>query len=343
MLDRLIPEKTINALREVVENNDDFVILSHKNPDGDAVGSSLAWMLYLRSLGKKADVVLPNMFPDFLKWLPSASDIVIYDSDKEKAKTMIDAAGAIFCLDFNSLSRIGEMGEYVKPTAKKILIDHHLSPDDGFVVAVSSPKACSTSELVFRLIYRISSLDIMTLDIAKAIYTGMMTDTGSFAYASNRKDIYLIVAELIAKGVDKDSIYRRVFYNYSENRLKLIGYVLHEKLKYFSKKNAALITLDNKEMKRFYMAKGDTEGLVNMPLQIKGVRLSCFLREEQPGKINVSLRSVGSFACNAVAERFFNGGGHKNASGGELRCSMDEAVNRFMQALEAFDEALTCK
>jgi phosphoesterase RecJ-like protein len=168
-----------------------------------------------------------------------------------------------------------------------------------------------------------------------------MTDTGNFAYASSRKDIYHIVAELISKGIDKDIIYRRVFYNYSFSRMRLMGYMMYEKLKYYPERNAALLTLTYDELKRFNGAKGDTEGIVNMPLQIKGTRFSCFLREESKGKINVSLRSVDEFPCNEVAAKFFNGGGHKNASGGEVRGTMEEAEQLFIKTLEEFSAELT--
>ena len=341
MLDMLITAPQVDALRCAIARNSKFVVAAHKNPDGDAVGSTLALMLYLRSIGKEACVVLPNAFPEFLRWLPAAGETLFYDTHKEAADAAIAAADAIFCLDFNSLSRLGDMGDAVAASrGEKILVDHHLHPDEGFSVAVSCPEACSTSELVFRIIYRLSTVEGLSLQMAQAIYTGMMTDTGSFAYASNRKDIYLIVAELIAKGVDKDSIYRKVFYNYSESRLRLMGYVLHEKLKFLPGKNAALITLTHEELKRFNVAKGDTEGLVNIPLQKKNLRLSCFLREELPGKINVSLRSVGDFPCNTLAAEFFGGGGHKNASGGEVRDTMEAAVAVFMKAVEAYSEQL---
>ena len=341
MLDMLITAPQVDALRCAIARNSKFVVAAHKNPDGDAVGSSLAMMLYLRSIGKEACVVLPNAFPEFLRWLPAAGETLFYDTHKEAADAAIAAADAIFCLDFNSLPRLGDMGDAVAAShGEKILVDHHLRPDEGFSVAVSCPEACSTSELVFRIIYRLSTVEGLSLQMAQAIYTGMMTDTGSFAYASNRKDIYLIVAELIAKGVDKDAIYRKVFYNYSESRLRLMGYVLHEKLKFLPGKNAALITLTHEELKRFNVAKGDTEGLVNIPLQKKNLRLSCFLREELPGKINVSLRSVGDFPCNTLAAEFFGGGGHKNASGGEVRDTMEAAVAVFMKAVEAYSEHL---
>lgn len=344
MLEWLIPQAQMEALRAVIDENERFVVVAHKNPDGDAVGSSLAMMLYLRSLGKVADVVLPNNFPDFLSWLPAADEVVVYDAEPERANELLSVADVIFCLDFNSIPRLGDMGDVVASSAAiKVLVDHHLHPDEGFALYLSAPAACSTSELVFRVIYRLSSVQAITLSVAQAIYTGMMTDTGSFAYASNRKDIYLIVAELIAAGVDKDLIYRKVFYNYSLSRLRLMGYVLYKKLKVYSRMNAALITLTHDELMRFNVSKGDTEGLVNMPLQKKGVRFSCFLREEVPCKINVSLRSVGDFPCNTLAAEFFGGGGHKNASGGEVHDTMEVAVDKFMKALNAYKTELTAE
>ena len=188
---------------------------------------------------------------------------------------------------------------------------------------------------------RLSGSDVISFEIAQCIYTGMMTDTGAFAYASTRKDIYLIIAELLGKGIDKDLIYRKVFYTSSLARMRLWGFTLCEKLKLYNKYNAALITLSHNELMRFYASKGDTEGLVNQPLQVKGLRFSCFLREESPGKINVSLRSVDDFPCNSVAADFFNGGGHKNASGGEVYGTMEMAVERFRQALQKYKKELT--
>lgn len=342
MIERIILQENIDAIRGIIENGKRFVVLSHKNPDGDAVGSSLALCHYIRSLGQECSVVLPNKFPDFLSWLPMADDILFYDSDPVCSNGVFAAADAFFCLDFNLLSRLGDAGEAVAiSVAPKVLVDHHPQPSQEFNITVSHPEACSTSELVFRVIERLSGCDAISFAMAQCLYTGMMTDTGAFAYASTRKDIYLIIAELLSKGIDKDWIYRKVFYTSSLTRMRLWGFVLYEKLRLYNKFNAALITLSHKELMRFYAQKGDTEGLVNQPLQIKGVRFACFLREEVPGKINVSLRSVDDFPCNAVAAAFFNGGGHRNASGGELCCSMDEAVERFRQALQAYRKELT--
>ena len=340
MLDTLIDNHKIESVAEIIDKPQNFTILVHRNPDGDAVGSATALLLFLRAMGKSANVVVPNVFPDFLGWLPAASDIIVFETARDEAVAAIKSAEVLFCLDFNALSRLGELGEIVALEAKpRVLVDHHLQPDEGFVVAISEPAACSTAELVFRLIYRMNS-SALTHDIAECIYTGMMTDTGSFAYASNRKDIYIIISYLIAAGIDKDLIYRKVFYNYSPNRMKLLGYMMYDKLRVYPAYNAALLTLTYKEMRRFCVAKGDTEGLVNMPLQIKGVRFVCFLREEVPGKINVSLRSVDEFPCNNVAADFFAGGGHKNASGGEVYGTMEYAVERFRLALSKYKPML---
>lgn len=342
MTENMISEQNIAAVAAAVESGTRFVVLAHKNPDGDAVGSTLALCHYLRSIGKDAVVVLPNAFPVFLSWMPGSDEVLLYDADKERCDNAIAAADVLFCLDFNVLSRTGDVcPSLLSSSAKKVLVDHHPQPSDEFDVLVSHPEACSTCELVFRVITALGGVEALNFDMAQCIYTGMMTDTGAFAYASTRKDVYLIIAELLDKGIDKDWIYRKVFYNFSVTRMRLWGYAMYDKLKVYNKYNAALITLSHSELMRFYASKGDTEGLVNQPLQIKGMRFSCFLREEQPGKINVSLRSVDDFPCNAVAAEFFNGGGHKNASGGELYGTMEMAVERFRQALQKYKAELT--
>ena len=337
----MIEIEKASEIKRLVEKSDRFAILVHRNPDGDAVGSSLALAHFLRGMGKIADVIVPNAFPDFLKWLPASDSVVNFEQKREEAVELLNKADIIFCLDFNALSRIGEIADIVSPlSTPRILVDHHLYPEEGFAVAVSNTAACSTAELVYNLLDYLNDGALLSRYIAECLYTGIMNDTGNFAYASNRKEIYLVVARLIEAGIDKDVIYRKVFYNYSIDRLRLFGYVMNHKLSYYPQSNATLITLTYNEMRRFNAIKGDTEGLVNMPLQIKGVRFSCFLREEQPGKINVSLRSVDDFPCNSVAADFFSGGGHKNASGGEVQGTMEEAVERFNRAIEKYADEL---
>ena len=259
MFKLIISQDSIDAVEKIISEKDKFVILSHKNPDGDALGSSLALYHYLKSRGKNVQVVLPNIFPDFLAWLPAANDVLLYDVASECINELIVNASAFFCLDFNTLSRIGDIGDIVaQNTAPKILIDHHLFPSTEFDVKVSFPEACSTSELVYRVIEALSGDDAVNYEMAQCVYTGMMTDTGAFAYASARKDIYLIIASLLDKGIDKDLIYRKVFYTSSFSRMRLMGYVMYKKLKMYKSYNASLITLGYDELMRFYAMKGDT-------------------------------------------------------------------------------------
>ena len=271
MLENIIPQSSVEAIENIISGNERFVLLSHKNPDGDALGSSLALFHYLKNMGKNVTVVLPNPHPDFLAWLPSVENVIFYDSDSVKAEEVIADADAFFCLDFNDFSRIGDVGvAVVRNSAPKVLVDHHLFPSEDFVVKISYPQACSTSELVYRLVERLSGDDAVTFEMAQCIYTGMMTDTGAFAYASSRKDIFLIIAALLDKGIDKDLIYRKVFYTSSLTRMRLHGYVMYKKMKLYNKYNATLITLDNDELQRFYAVKGDTEFQHHLEQQILG-------------------------------------------------------------------------
>ena len=314
-----------------------IVIVSHVSPDGDAVGSSLGLWHFCLSQGKTANVIVPNAFPDFFRWMPGSKDILLYDRYRNFADQLIAEADVICCLDFNAIQRIDAMGKAVlESPARKIMIDHHLQPEDFCRIVISHPEIASTSELVFRLICRMGYFEDITREGAECIYTGMMTDTGNFTYNSNSRAIYFIISELLSKGIDKDAIYRKVYNTYSESRLRLMGYVLSH-MKVYPERRAAMISLTAKEQKQFSYIRGDSEGFVNIPLGIRGVVLSCFLREdtERP-MIKVSLRSVGSFPCNKLAAEFFGGGGHLNASGGEFYGTMEGAKARLEEALEKF-------
>ena len=274
--------------------------------------------------------------------MPGAKDIIRYDKYAEFADKLIGEADVICCLDFNALSRIDKMSKVVgEAPGRKVMVDHHLDPEPFCNVTISHPEISSTSELVFRLICRMGCFDDISFEGAECIYTGMMTDTGGFTYNSNSREIYFIISELLSKGIDKDEIYRRVFNTYSEGRLRLMGYVLYEKMQVFAQFRSALIWLTKAEQGQFQYMKGDTEGFVNMPLQIKGICFSVFLREDtEKNMIKVSLRSVGKFPCNKVAAEFFNGGGHLNASGGEFYGTMDEAIELFKRALVKYENLL---
>ena len=343
MLTKIISQAQIDKVETYFEKAENLVIVSHVSPDGDAIGSSLGLFHFLTGMGKNVHVIVPNAFPDFLRWMNGAKDIIRYDKYAEFADKLIAEADVICCLDFNALSRIDAMGKSVgESPARKVMIDHHLHPEDFCKVVISHPEITSTSELIFRLICRLGCFDDITREAAECIYTGMMTDTGGFTYASNNREIYFIISELISKGIDKDEIYRKVFNTYSEDRLRMMGYVLYEKMQVIPQFRTAFISLTQKEQDRFHCVQGDTEGFVNMPLQMKNVIFSAFFREDAEKKmIKVSLRSVGDFPCNQVASEFFNGGGHKNASGGEFYGTMDECLERFKAAVVKFEKQLT--
>lgn len=345
MLTKVIAQAEVDHVEKWFERAEKIVIVSHVSPDGDAIGSSLGLYHFLTSQEKTVNVIVPNAFPEFLHWMPGAKEVIVYDKYKEYADKLINEADVLCCLDFNVLSRIDEMEEVVKNTpARKMMVDHHLYPGDFCRITISHPEISSTSELVFRLICQLGNFSDITKEGAECIYTGMMTDTGGFTYNSNDREIYYIISELLSKGIDKDEIYRKVFNTHSEGRLRLMGYVLYDKMQVFPEFNSALIWLDASEQKRFQYKKGDTEGFVNIPLSIKDVRFSVFLREDTEKKmIKVSLRSVGTFPCNKVAAEFFNGGGHLNASGGEFYGPMEEAINLFKQALVKYQDLLLAK
>ena len=345
MLSKVISQANIDHVEKWFERADKIVIVSHVSPDGDAIGSSLGLWHFLNSQDKNVHVIVPNAFPDFLKWMPGAKEVIQYNRYKEFADKLIMEADVICCLDFNVLSRIDEMEEIVRVSpGRKMIVDHHLYPGDFARIVISHPQISSTSELVFRLICQLGNFSDITKEAAECIYTGMMTDTGGFTYNSNDREIYLIIGELLSKGIDKDEIYRNVFNTHSEGRLRLMGYVLYEKMQVFPQFNAALITLTREEQKKFQYKKGDTEGFVNMPLSMKGICFSVFLREDtEKDMIKVSLRSVGTFPCNEVATEFFNEGGHLNASGGEFYGPMEEAVALFKQALVKYEDLLLGK
>ena len=326
MLSKVISQANVDHVEKWFERADKLVIVTHVSPDGDAIGSSLGLYHFLVSQDKTVHVVVPNAFPDYLKWMPGAKDILQYNRYKEFADKLINEADVLCILDLNALNRLDDMREVVEHSpARKMLIDHHLYPGEFARITISHPHISSASELVFRLICQLGNFSDISKEGAECIYTGMMTDTGAFTFNSNDREIYLIIGELLSKGIDKDEIYRNVYNNNSEGRLRLQGYVLYEKMQLFPEFCSALITLKRDEQKMFHYMKGDTEGLVNMPLSIKGICFSAFLREDtEKDMIKISLRSVGTFPCNQVASEFFNGGGHLNASGGEFYGTMDE-------------------
>ena len=339
----ILTDDQLAQLSQLISISQSIVITCHQSPDGDAVGSSLAWASYLGSLGKEVTIIVPDQYPDFLLWLPNTEKIVRYDKHKEKCDMLLKIADLVFCLDYNTPSRVDEMQQALLNTqAKRVLIDHHLNPDVPTILTISYPEVCSTCEIVFRIVWQMGAFERMDKHFAIPVYCGMMTDTGGFTFASSRPEIFYIISLLLTKHINKDKIYRNVYHNYSENRLRLMGYVMYEKLVYLQEYNAAYYALTKEELRGFHFTKGDAEGLVNIPQQIKGLRLSISLREdtEKNNLVWVSLRSVDDFPCNQMAEQFFNGGGHLNASGGRLNCTIDEAIETVKRAIEAFSDML---
>lgn len=343
MLKQKVSTQEAQALKKYFNDCKNVVIVCHTSPDGDAIGSSLGLYEYLKRKGKNVTVITPNYFPDFLHWMKDSDKVLLYDRQRSRSIGIINMADLICCLDFNDMKRLDDLGVPVsRADGKKILIDHHLDPDkQAFDFIVSHPDACSTCELVFRVINAIGGLDSLSLAGAEDLYAGMATDTGFFSYNSNDPDIFSIISELLRKGIDKDLINRRIQNNYSPDRIKFMGYVLYEKLQVLPDLHASFFSVTKDELTRFYYSKGDMEGLVNIPLQIKGHKLSISLREDtEKPLIRVSTRSVDDFPCNEFCAEFFNGGGHKNASGGWLKCSMEEAVEITKKAIEAWSDRL---
>ena len=298
MLENILTEQACEQLRTLVYQSESVICVCHRSPDGDAIGACLGFAEVLRMMGKDPQVIIPDQYPDFLQWMPNTEKIIRYDKHKEGCDWTIQHADLICCLDFNSISRTGDMAAALEASpAKKLLIDHHLDPDVNATMAISRPQASSTCELVFRIAWQLGLFEQASKHFAVPVYCGMMTDTGGFTFNSNDPDIFYIIGQLLTKQINKDKIYRNVYHNYSENRIRLMGYVLYEKMVYDAPRHAAYFTLSRSDLKRFQFIKGDAEGLVNIPQQIKGLKLSISLREdtEKDNLVWVSLRSVDDF------------------------------------------------
>ena len=338
----------MKTIYQYIQSAKQIAIFTHQSPDGDAMGSSLAMYHYVTSLGKTAQIIVPNAFPDFLAWMPGAESVWLYDTHKQQADTYLDDADLVICTDFNDPKRIGALGDkMLSLTCPKVMIDHHLHPTDFADAILSVPEASSTCELVLEFINNVqhsaSDTDALNLATATCLYTGLMTDTGNFSYNSNRPQIYSMIAQLIMIGVNKDAIYNAVFNQYSVDRTKLVGYCLYQKMRVFPEHHTALIYLNRKELYRFNFQSGDAEGIVNMPLQSKDIHYSVFMREDKATpdemkknggiktKIKLSFRSQGERPVNIFAHDIFNGGGHANAAGGEFYGPLPEAVQLFLE------------
>lgn len=324
----------------LIQKSQSISILSHHNPDADAVGSSLSLYLLLKKLRKKVKVILPNSFPDFLNWMPDTNKILLFEKDKQSSAQWLHQSDLIFLLDCNSIKRLGTDGlaeMTFQSQATKVLIDHHKMPEKYFNAFYFDDKASSTCELIYKLLEHIGYTKHIDKKIAQCIYTGIMTDTGSFKFDSVTPQTMRIAARLLEYKINHTQIQQNVFDTYSIDRLRLVGYALSEKLKYFPEYKSAYISLSQKELKKFNYKKGDTEGLVNTALSIKDVLLSALITETDK-MIRISLRSKGDIDVNEIARKYFNGGGHKNAAGGQMtNISLKEVTEKFENIIQSLD------
>ncbi|MGZ3900273.1 MAG: DHH family phosphoesterase, partial [Bacteroidia bacterium] len=304
-------------LKGFIKKTKNIVIVTHWSPDGDAIGSSLALYHYMKALKKTVTVVVPNEYPEFLQWMPGDKAILNFEKDAAKVNKLLNKADAIFTLDFNTLKRIEKLGAEIESAkAPKILVDHHQQPDSYATYYFHDVKACSTCELVYDLIVGFGDKKLIDKKIASCLYVGLMTDTGSFRYSSVNSKTHLIISELLKTGIIPSDIHSAIYDTYSEDRMKLLGYALSEKMTIINGFPVAYIALTEAELKRFNYKKGDTEGLVNYPFAIKGIK-ACALFNEGEGGVKVSFRSKGTIDVNKFARAHFNGGGHINAAGGK--------------------------
>lgn len=332
MVDRESREKIAQWLGEAKR----VVILTHTNPDGDAIGSSLALALALRKLQIDASVVIPDGLPDFLRWLPGIELSSTFAYKKEKSIELIEGADLIFCLDFNDPKRLNGVEQHMaESTARKVLIDHHQDPVHFADVTISESWRGSVGEMIYLFLQDIFEEEVLDKDIATCLYVAIMTDTGNFNYASSYPEIFHIVGDLMKYDLEKDQIYANVYDAYSEDRMRLQGYVMQEKLVVLPEYHAAYISLTDEELKRFNHRKGDTEGFVNIPFSIKGIKFTALFVEKK-GLIRVSFRSRGNFPVNKVAADHYHGGGHINAAGGDSFHSMEQTLNEFETLLSEY-------
>ncbi|PCH78434.1 MAG: DHH family phosphoesterase [Flavobacteriaceae bacterium] len=333
----------IKEIKQLLSSPKNLVIVPHRNPDGDAVGSSLGLLHFLQKMDHKVTVVAPNDFPDFLKWMPQTNKVLKYDVQNRQSKRAIDEADFIFLLDFNALHRTGsDMQSYLeKYKGDFIMIDHHQQPDAIARFTYSDTSICSTCQMVYHFIEKLEMVDLVDAAIASCLYAGIMTDTGSFRFASTTSTTHRIIADLIDKGAENAKIHNQVYDTNSIGRLHLLGVAMNN-LVVIPEYNAAYITMTRKELDAHDFQKGDTEGVVNYALSVKGIVLAAiFIEDPDQGIIKISLRSKGSFSVNKFARNHFDGGGHDNASGGRTELSIEETVEKFVSLLPQYKDDLS--
>ena len=323
--------QNLAAFKELLELPKRIVITTHIKPDADALGSSLGLAGYLLKQGHQVCVITPTDYPKFLNWMEGNDDVLIFEGNEEKSKYLVENADLIFCLDFSSLNRIGELGQMVADSdAEKVLIDHHLNPETFAKYVLWSTEAAATAELVYDLIEMLGDADKLTKGMAEALYAGLMTDTGNFRHPSTTPHVHNIVANLMELGADISKVSHKVYDNNSLDRMRLLGFALNERLEIIEGSNVAYFYLTLEDKKRFKYQTGDTEGLVNYGLGIEGINVSAIFIED-PDKVKISFRSFGDIPVNELSRKYFNGGGHKNAAGGATSDSLEDTIKLFRE------------
>lgn len=334
----------ISKLQEVLKSPQNIIITTHHKPDADALGSSLGLFNYLQNNGHTVTVISPTDYPDFLKWMKGNEQVIVFNEGfEEKSKELVETADLIFCLDFSALNRINELGEFVRQSnAQKVLIDHHRDPEDFADYVLHDIHAASTAQLVYKMIIEFGDRSMITKDIAECFYAGIMTDTGSFKHPNTNKEVHEIVAQLIDLGANNAEVSRLIYDTNSLDRLRFLGFALSERLEVFPENHAAFFAITLKDLKAFNSKTGDTEGLVNYALSIDGITMAALFTETEDGT-KLSLRSIGEFEVNSLANHYFNGGGHKNASGGKTSLNLLETVELFKKIINRYSSELKNK
>lgn len=333
--------QNIKAFKDQLSQPRKVVILTHFKPDADALGSSLGLARYLKKKGHAVTVITPSDYPDFIAWMPGNEEVVIFQKDKpDRCAKLVADAEMIFCLDFSSLNRINEMGGMVREAgAKKVLVDHHLEPEHFADFEQWDGTAASTAELVYQLIVELDDQALVDGPMADCLYAGIMTDTGGFRHSNTNHKVFQIASDLVARGANPYKVSKLIYETNSLERLRLMGYVLWEKLQVLPEYKTAYIALTADELKRFGSQTGDTEGLVNFGLSIKGIKLSVIISDRREN-IKLSLRSLGDFSVNEMARAHFQGGGHRNAAGGQTNLTLEQTVKKFLDLLPQYKDQL---
>lgn len=329
------------ALQDYLSKPRKVVITTHHKPDADALGSSLGLANYLKKKGHSVQVITPSDYPIFLSWMPGNEAVLSYDKSKEpQVAAHVQSADIIFCLDFSALGRIYDMADMVRfSTAKKVMVDHHLEPESFAEFVQWDPAAASTAQLIYKLILELGDREVIDENIASCLYAGLMTDTGGFRHNNTHQNEFLIAAELVAMGANPSRISKLVYETNTLTRLRLMGYILSEKLVVLDEFRVAYITITEEELKRFGSQTGDTEGLVNYGLSVQGVKMAALIYKRKED-VKLSFRSLGNFSVSDFSRLHFEGGGHKNASGGQTKLSLEETLQKFLGLLPYYKEQL---